>query len=116
MSDKHIPEPWHAFDSEYGGFAIQGSDKNGSIILPILGRTCNFPNHSEANARRIVAAVNACAGIPTAELEAGVVRETRAVLEQLLYCLPLSDADVSRDLAEQRDRGLALLARFGRQP
>ena len=57
----------------------------------------------KANARRIVAAVNATAGIPTEALEADVVRRMRHMIENLKLSLNscrliMSDQE-SRDLA-----------------
>lgn len=53
---KHTPEPWEShehmvFQGEHGGFSLR-----------------NDRNNAE-DARRIVACVNACRGIPTEELE-----------------------------------------------
>jgi hypothetical protein len=56
---KATPGPWHYGPSSAleGGFIIQGSYENGGgPRLPILGRTHNFPNNAEANARLIAAA------------------------------------------------------------
>lgn len=56
MTQQHTPEPWEQFESivymgMHGGFDLAG---------------CPLP---EANARRIVACVNACAGLDTEYLE-----------------------------------------------
>jgi hypothetical protein len=66
---KHTPEPWYVQPSDYPG---------GLLIKPIPGQVvaqCDQVPEMEANARRIVAAVNACEGISTESLEKGVVRE-----------------------------------------
>lgn len=75
MSTNHTPEPW--------SFSIEEVfDNDGvpeSVIRGIDGRACvavaidfgpNNPGMREANARRIVACVNACAGVDTELLEA----------------------------------------------
>lgn len=55
---KHTAEPWQTFQSDAGG--IVADDKGNTLAsLPWAG-----DNHDpEANAARIVACVNACAGI-----------------------------------------------------
>lgn len=55
-NDKHSPEPW-TYTIPWGSLGRVECKKGKPIPLDI------------ANARRIVAAVNACAGIPTEELE-----------------------------------------------
>jgi len=45
---------------------------------------------AEANARRIVACVNACEGIPTADLESGAVQRLVEALEALVSVIPPS--------------------------
>ena len=54
---------------------------------------------SEANARRICAAWNACEGIPTEALEAGVVRDMLEALQLLLQVqdgLPMTGTEATR--------------------
>jgi len=55
---KHTPGPWRAERSEHwpNEFVITGSNEHGGSVLPILGRTHNWPNNAEANARLIAAA------------------------------------------------------------
>jgi hypothetical protein len=61
MSEKHSPEPWRATDDA----AWMG----GARVWSGLG--ARMFEASEVDARRIVACVNACAGIPTEALGAG---------------------------------------------
>jgi hypothetical protein len=80
---KHSPEPWRA------------DVDDPSDILDASGAACasgwSFDEPggwfrqepAEANARRIVACVNACAGIPTEEVEAGVLALTVEALVAL---------------------------------
>jgi hypothetical protein len=60
MNAQHTPEPW-TFGEDNDGWYVcgcyVGNDEQHGCAL------------SEANARRIVACVNACAGIPTEQLE-----------------------------------------------
>lgn len=71
---KHTPEPWRTgnvsttvvADSD-DGLHITGA--TGPDALEYYGGNLIAESVSEENARRIVACVNACAGIPTEELE-----------------------------------------------
>lgn len=73
----HAPEPW----TESGMAIIQ--DGQGRIVAD-----CDSPDLPDeihrVNARRIVAAINACEGISTAALEAGAPREIALEARQLL--------------------------------
>lgn len=63
MNQQHTPEPW-----EVCAFGI-GLHANNIPICQFHNKLGDdFPN-CEANARRIVACVNACAGIPNEDLE-----------------------------------------------
>ena len=74
MTDKHTPEPW---------IAVQGGCLDPDVIITTqqrldesLGEICGMDveftgkhgDEQKANARRIVACINACAGIPTYQL------------------------------------------------
>lgn len=53
----HTAGPWrYSMSDHLGEFVITGSNEGGGSILPILGRTHNFPRNAEANARLIAAA------------------------------------------------------------
>ncbi len=62
--------------------------------------------------RRIHACVNACEGIPTEELEAGIIRDMRSAIKNVIPLLPRNPADaqgpeagsgeVENDIAENR--------------
>ena len=57
----HTPGPWRYSESIFlgkfeGEYCITGSNEHGGSILPILGRTHNFPKNAEDNARLIAAA------------------------------------------------------------
>jgi hypothetical protein len=78
-------------------------------------------NRQNANARRIVAAVNACAGISTAALESGVVGELLSLVED---AFAEADCDGEEGLATVEGvtlncpscKAVALLKRAGRLP
>lgn len=74
----HTPEPWFVQPSDHPG---------GLLIKPIPGQVvaqCDQLLEMEANARRIVAAVNACKGINTEALERGLIIDLRCILGELL--------------------------------
>ncbi len=80
MSDetKHSPEPWTW---------RRGSKMDAGMNEVVVGSTgsvvcATVPQSAEADARRIVAAVNACAGIPTAALEAGALAKALDLLTE----------------------------------
>jgi hypothetical protein len=80
----HSPEPWTC-----SGQAIL-QDAGGTIIADCEIVTDTdaqdvTPDLENANARRIVAAVNACQGVPTNALEQGAVRKLLAALEGLIH-------------------------------
>lgn len=67
----HTKEPWRAkADPSYYGIVseIYAMDK----FIASLGGVCS-PDEVEANARRIVACVNACADLTNKHLNAGVI-------------------------------------------
>jgi hypothetical protein len=79
LSMAHTPEPWR-----YNHLAIV-QDARGNIIadceiVPESEGVPAPPAQEVANARRIVAAVNACQGISIEALERGVIRELLAAL------------------------------------
>ena len=75
---RHTPEPWRVLATE---FKVGIYPDSGGKTITATGRV--FPI-DQANARRIVACVNYCQGVSTAELEAapkGVM--LRAILDAL---------------------------------
>jgi hypothetical protein len=82
----HTPEPWFVQPSDHPG---------GLLIKPIPGQVvaqCDEVPEMEANARRIVAAVNACKGISTEALERWIIAELRHALGELLTAASNLDA------------------------
>lgn len=73
---EYPPEPWNIHEDEEGGLFLQGSDGSGT--------------HTFEAMRRIVACVNACQGISTEALEAGVVGGMIEAIEGLLSILDAS--------------------------
>ncbi len=98
--NKHTPEPWFVNDKRKIGWMDNAiflfSEKEGNVV-----RCYDDYGTAEANARRIVACVNACAGIPTDQLESGEARYVRNEL-----------ADIYA-LEKRRDELLAALEKGG---
>ncbi len=65
--NKHTPEPWHT--AERSGFPFHIDDARGESVAMMLADDDHDEQRGLDNARRIVACVNACAGIPTEMLE-----------------------------------------------
>jgi regulator of RNase E activity RraB len=75
---KHTKEPWEARrDPSYYGIVseVYAGDK---FILGTGG--VHSPSELEANTKRIVACVNACAGITNAALEKGILDDAIALV------------------------------------
>lgn len=85
----HSPEPWEIRNSPSMRTIGQvGGDDIALLMHP------DGPGHP--NARRIVAAVNAVAGIPTEALEAGAVAEAMNTLRMLARTAPIQYAEAAR--------------------
>ncbi len=94
MSEQHTPTPWgFSRDDENGVEFNITSDKWYVAVC------CDEPGNgtSQSNARRVVACVNACAGIPTDDLE-------QCPSGGLFHI-----ADHANELVKQRDELLAAL-------
>ena len=87
----HTPEPWKALPHESVVFIMAGEYANGtaaaSAATPCVGccdRYCHGPLHEvQANADRIVACVNAMAGIPDPAAEMARLRAVEAALTRI---------------------------------
>lgn len=107
--NEHTPEPWLAYVGPInmegglnpffrGTVAILKHSGEGDDVAVILDR--NEPAHSyEANARRIVACINACKGETTEDLEkcaeGAVVLTVDSVLQDVVTAIEESDAAVA---------------------
>lgn len=93
----HTPEPWSVAEESFDNDGIHESVIRGldgrAAIAVTLEFGANNPGMREANARRIVACVNACEGIST----------------ELLECPGGNVAKVAGRLMKQRDNLLAVL-------
>lgn len=77
MKDNHTLEPWDDvwLDDDNGWIM----DSQGNYLFEVITKDsegyCASKKVATANARRVVAAVNACKGISTEALEKGVVQD-----------------------------------------
>lgn len=77
---KHTQEPWVVYGAvNKGRICIDGHHGEGIAVTEPRGYF-----ESNANARRIVVAVNGCKGISTEALEKGVVKELLDVAKDIL--------------------------------
>lgn len=115
---KHTLEPWEVFHGD-GPIDCPGIDA-GDLSIVVFGErlTGDFGvqghtvDEAHANARRIVAAVNATSGISTEALEAGVVAE----MVEVLHAIRNPDAsspDKFPDLKSIYDIADELIAKIG---
>ncbi len=70
MAEQHAPEPWHW--EKIGYRANQQLCSGEALVLDVGAHACDdaWIEIRDEDARRVVACVNACAGIPTEDLEA----------------------------------------------
>ena len=112
---KHTHEPWFLSKvdngiSYEGGLAIDAIDTSNGKLLEIcevwgVDDDREHDERSMANARRIVACVNACAGVDTDLLEAGELgKPTMLVIQE------------NKDLKHRCDELLAALDEISRLP
>lgn len=88
----HTPGPWQVVEKGqgWGDSWREIWAGNHAVVRPDGYYSSKYDDYefgvaiSEPNARRIVACVNACEGIPTEALESGVVREVVEALEALV--------------------------------
>lgn len=108
MSAKHTPGPWF-ISRPYQTLYIESRIAGGMIQeVAAIGPNANGWSESEANARRIVACVNACESFSTEMLEGAMSAVVQGGFVGLWsnYCDKKSEAE---DLRAQRDELLAAL-------
>lgn len=95
----HTPEPW-VYNSTHGWIEQQGAAGTRVILCQLWNRHDEtFPN-ATANAQRIIACVNACAGLSHEALDAGIITDLLAALEahRAMAVLPSTDAGIKARL------------------
>lgn len=78
---QHTPEPWRVMTCPTTGRFLLGAGKGGwdAVICDFAHWNDGKPVPASTNARRIVACVNALAGIETEQIEAGVIAKKALV-------------------------------------
>ena len=102
MKTDHTPEPWRIGTPPPNGEQTIGNEKGLMVAVATTGHGVS----AEANARRIVACVNACAGIPDEQLydqEPGCLLSAMVEQEQEIMAI-----------TKQRDELLAALEKMNR--
>ena len=115
----HTPEPWTAFDTlifnPKGRLMKDRTDYIGGQIAKVGGLGVGNDAQLKGNARRIVAAINACEGIGTEALEQGVVAELLDALEDAeSFMSGFEDDEVQDGINERLGRIRAALAKAQR--
>lgn len=120
MSEKHTPEPWITDATGDGGDIarhIMNANGHGPVYiarLPMVGTLGRAYKSQEANARRIVACVNACKGITTADLETMVA--SMSIERQLKKSKPETRGRKSKCSAQRDDLLAALRCAIKKAP
>jgi len=111
---QHTPGPWRVVEKGLGWREIWAGNR--AVVRADGYYSAKYEDYecgvaiSEPNARRIVAAVNACedAGLSTEALESGVVREMIEALEVLVRAnYDITPASAMDELWRQAERVLA---------
>ena len=100
--NKHTPEPWQVFEDDPRAIVTK---ENPMLSLLSVGEDGLAIMYEEADARRIVACVNACAGVDTAWLETMAKVGGFAVMNQ--YIAAYNQAAAAIMAEKQRDELLA---------
>lgn len=131
---KHTPEPWVMSTKASGNWWHISAGNQAIATVHAASKKRNEPYASmfEANARRIIACVNACAGVDTDLLEAGeldkptmlVIQENKDLkhrCDELLAALEAHEkfwtiretelGELSPEAKDVRDGGLAAIAK-----
>ena len=99
---KHSPEPWRALLNGDGPHSI--ADPDSRVVVSFVDGILRAED-----ARRIVAAVNACAGIPIEALEAGAIERALDRLKEALLCY---DARMPAGWVNETNAALRALGRL----
>lgn len=115
---EHTKEPWFTVETECDVIEITNADRNG-VIVPIAKVSTGYVKQvgieQEANARRIVAAVNACEGMDTESLESIAGRiAAKSVLQ--MHANYVSNKAKVAAMEQQRDKLLAVLESLVNEP
>lgn len=108
---EHTKEPW-SYELDKGSDLRIYSETNSEIVSGC--GCCGSPNCEDADARRIVAAVNACAGIETYALE--LMTGELSLLNQITHKPQENPTKKAAQYRKQRDELLAALLYLVNEP
>lgn len=117
----YTPEPWTVTENlpsgSYGPSLTIRKDRQ--IVIASLTGSALHNGQAPGNARRIVACVNACAGIPTEALEGGAVSDAMKALQAMAnvqssrrHPLGQPDEGIAYNAAQAMSWTLAALAKL----
>ena len=120
---EHTPEPWHwrrgasPSDGEYDYGIGAAINEHNHCIAETFGRVdTNVRPDAEANARRIVACVNACRGIETADLVQDVPPDSPAgIARKAVKRADAAEGALKKISRGRPDNGRPLGGEFTRQ-
>ena len=109
--EKHTPAPWKVVDEKDRTIDTTEDSHIGklvrrrSLLSVFLGRDEGIPETLRANARRIVACVNFCEGVSTADLEESLERGDTLTNEDEAIVALLNEVGKERnDLRDENER------------
>ena len=112
----HTKAPWEDNGNGLIYGQVSGDEDEAPFVADVCHHPDNYTEQEKANARRIVAAVNACEGLSTEALEQGVIGELRQALGTLLTAA--ADLDAAMDGAtgqfDDQRAGLDAASRMAR--
>lgn len=80
MSSKHTPEPWSVFSPMSGNYNSGICGNSGNVIVPWGEPELADGILNKEDANRIVACVNACAGLANDALDSGIIAEMTEIV------------------------------------
>ena len=93
----HTPEPWKLRGNEIGKAIVSDDQNHGMMVSIAFVDKYDFEDVWEVNARRIVACVNACAGIPDSVLAVFTQPECNILVSNGLANQQLQKVEAQRD-------------------
>lgn len=117
---QHTPEPWEAIriSTAREGFPRRTewqiiSGGRGAIIVSICARDQAEQDEGEANVRKILSSVNACAGIEDPAAAIRAAREALIVAETYLGNDSTDDSPEAKETRKEIKKALSLLGKNG---
>ena len=117
-TDAHTPGPWFPHHDMPSVICGRSGEKLATIVASTTFARGVSAQEAQANARRIIAAVNTCAGISTEAIEAGALGRLVAANDALLAAckgmLPLCRCDGGEVAVREYDAASGVMEETGR--